>query len=329
MSTSIDRRDAITGTATCIAATALPGKASYAAPPVCSIAIEAMKAAVMDDDLPLFRLGIDGVDELPPCFSHIIAHFIYSLPLPKARRPRLLPYITRLPGSAGAIELERRRAAYIAVSIVYHVLVPALRAAGHQDHVDALVSAPDLRSIGRAANLVWHDKELRQLRTSGHHACCACNDAELTGFSSPSSVALHAICTMKNVLAEDDEDCLPDPLVDVAFSILDGLFAIDAGLEQSASCTAGRSTMAYFDFDVACWAGGVPGVKKRLLVPTCVVCEGSGVEWVLKSELNESTLDWLGNRIRLSEDGLRVQIRCTGCSGDGRFHERDQAFHHS
>src|SRR3712207_5249397 len=123
--TSINRREALTGATACVIATALPAMPSQAAPPSCSLAVEALRAAVVDDDdLSLFRLGISSFEELPPCISTVIVHFIASLPLPEAHRSRLLPYVVRLIGSAGNIALERRRAAYIAQSVVSRALVP-------------------------------------------------------------------------------------------------------------------------------------------------------------------------------------------------------------
>ncbi len=58
----------------------------------------------------------------------------------------------------------------------------------------------------------------------------------------------------------------------------------------------------------------------------CPVCNGSRVEWAAKASFCRETLDWFGDDIRLSEDGQKVEIRCTGCGGAGEAPEDSPLF---
>lgn len=73
---------------------------------------------------------VSSADDCPPCFSRVLAAYAISLNdrLPDDQRQELLiPFVTRLAGTADAIEIERQRFDFIMLGIVRTVLPFSLR----------------------------------------------------------------------------------------------------------------------------------------------------------------------------------------------------------
>ncbi len=77
---------------------------------------------------------IGSPEDCPPCFSRVLAAYALSLndriQDDELRQKLLMPFVTRLAGSADADAVEERRAAHIIAVIVGRVLPPALELAG-------------------------------------------------------------------------------------------------------------------------------------------------------------------------------------------------------
>jgi hypothetical protein len=100
---------------------------------------------------------VGSVEDCPPCFSRPLAAYALSLndriDDDDLRHALLMPFVSRLAGSADCDEVENRRAAHILLATVRRVLPPALDFRG-LFHVAALCR--DARSVeeARAAMIV-------------------------------------------------------------------------------------------------------------------------------------------------------------------------------
>lgn len=338
------RREVVTCGAAAAAAAALPAVSLATVRSPCSdigpLLIGAKPERVWTD---LTRLDVFSVHDLPPCFSRPIVRYMTNLNeiVPAALRPRLRSYAVHLPGTADTVEIERRRAEYLALDTVRVVAACALRCAGYDDHAHACATAPDCRAAAKAAVIaqhrIGHDRRVRgDKRRRGYgcaaqaaNACCTATAAEFRWVPDVADRTAQALTALRGDLMAAGRDPTAEGMWDNAFAALDGLLAIRSGLSPEASCAAGRAAMVVADYDVPCWAHeqgeAGPRVRSRLLVKTCATCGGSGAEWVDKRELDECTLDFLADSARRSEDGRKIAIRCTACSGDGRQGEPDAA----
>lgn len=88
------------------------------------------EAAIVAAGFPYHPIG--HVAEMPPCFSQILSQFALILndDMPSGQRQRLIPYVTRLAGTADTHEVERKRASYLAMKVVNVFLPKALDAEG-------------------------------------------------------------------------------------------------------------------------------------------------------------------------------------------------------
>src|SRR5690348_205251 len=79
--------------------------------------------------------AINDVQDMPSCFSRIIAKFALTLNdrMPNDQRQRLLPFVARLAGTADTREVEWQRVEYLALAAVNKFAVRALDAAGLHD----------------------------------------------------------------------------------------------------------------------------------------------------------------------------------------------------
>jgi len=86
------------------------------------------EAALLAAGLPYRE--VLNVDDLPPCFSRPIAAFVLSLNdyMPDEERQRLMPFVTRLSGSADDFVVEVERTRLLALRAVTHFAPRALDA---------------------------------------------------------------------------------------------------------------------------------------------------------------------------------------------------------
>lgn len=80
------------------------------------------EAAVVAAGFPYMK--INGVDQMPPCFSRVIAQLALSLndTMPHDQRQRLIPFVARLAGTADSREIEQKRCEYIVNSLINNVI---------------------------------------------------------------------------------------------------------------------------------------------------------------------------------------------------------------
>src|SRR5687768_2512429 len=74
---------------------------------------------------------VESADDCPPCFSRPIAAYAIGLNdrMPdRLRQELLLPFVTRLAGTADTKAIERARAEYIVIQTIRRILPIALRA---------------------------------------------------------------------------------------------------------------------------------------------------------------------------------------------------------
>jgi hypothetical protein len=100
---------------------------------------------------------VDSAHDCPPCFSHTIAAYAIALNdrMPDALRQELLmPFVTRMAGTADIKEAEQRRTEYISVQTVKRILPIALRAmklAAHAKRCEAVETVEEARAAAAAA----------------------------------------------------------------------------------------------------------------------------------------------------------------------------------
>lgn len=84
--------------------------------------------------------------DLPACFSPVIGAYTIRLNdgMPNEPRQKLLPYVTRLAGTADDFAIECRRTECLALAAVRVVAANALRRAGLTDHAAAWAAVRDL-----------------------------------------------------------------------------------------------------------------------------------------------------------------------------------------
>jgi hypothetical protein len=109
------------------------------------------EAAIVAAGFPYRK--VRSAADCPPCFSRPIAAYALGLndAMPDDVRQQLVPFVTRLAGSAGSPEIEAQRAGFIAVETVRRVLPLALRAAGLTDAAARCEAATTLDEAQAAA----------------------------------------------------------------------------------------------------------------------------------------------------------------------------------
>lgn len=174
------------------------------------------EAALVAAGFPYKSVGCS--DDLPECFSRPLASFALMLNdmLPDEERQKLLPYVTRLPGSADVESVEDDRTRLIFMRLVKEILAPTMSresqriVAAARSPFDLLALTGSPRSMERFIG--------RAVLAHPHHAC-------IDGISfSVMSAALAAadtrhirLAVLHNILAE-------------AFAIGKQADPIDAGL---------------------------------------------------------------------------------------------------
>lgn len=96
---------------------------------------------------------IKSADDCPPCFSRVIAGYAIRLndSMSDALRQKLLmPFVTRLAGTADADDKEIERARYIAVQTIGRILPISLRAIGLDEHARRCEQADGINAAAAA-----------------------------------------------------------------------------------------------------------------------------------------------------------------------------------
>ena len=111
---------------------------------------------------------VSNADDCPPCFSRSLAAYLIGLNdgMSDDLRPRLMPFVMRLSGSAGTAADEQARAEYIVVQTVRRILPLALERCGLFDHVERCrqvttlqVAAEAAEAAARVAWVAWSAAE--------------------------------------------------------------------------------------------------------------------------------------------------------------------------
>jgi hypothetical protein len=101
---------------------------------------------------------VKSAGDCPPCFSRVIAAYAIKLndSMPDdLRQELLLPFVTRLSGTADSVDVEAKRAVYIVVQTVKSILPITLRMACLEDHAKRCGAVDNLKSAKAAANAAY------------------------------------------------------------------------------------------------------------------------------------------------------------------------------
>jgi hypothetical protein len=101
--------------------------------------------------------AIGSADDCPPCFSRTIAAYCIKLNdrMPDAIRNELLmPFVTRLSGTADTPEVEFQRATFMAIATVQRILPIMLRVRGREDLAQMCASMTTLQEAREIAQKV-------------------------------------------------------------------------------------------------------------------------------------------------------------------------------
>ena len=111
------------------------------------------EAAIIAAGFEYKRVGV--IDDCPPCFSKVISRYALDLndQMPdRVRQKLLLPFVTRLAGTASTKEIEQKRVELIVVRTIKEILPATLMAAGLADHALKCEQATDFKTAAAAAN---------------------------------------------------------------------------------------------------------------------------------------------------------------------------------
>jgi hypothetical protein len=98
---------------------------------------------------------VQSAEDCPPCFSPVIAAYAIRLNdqmTDDLRQELLLPFVTRLAGTADNLQVEKRRVELIVMSTVREILPVALRAAELNERAIACEQAKNLNDVMIAAD---------------------------------------------------------------------------------------------------------------------------------------------------------------------------------
>lgn len=98
--------------------------------------------------------AIQSTKDCPPCFSRVIAGFalrLNELMSDGLRQKLLMPFVTRLAGTADTPEKEFERAGYIVIQTVKRILPIGLRAIGGEEYARRCEQVDDLNAAHAAA----------------------------------------------------------------------------------------------------------------------------------------------------------------------------------
>lgn len=110
------------------------------------------EAAIVAAGFPYRRIG--SIADCPPCFSRPLAAYALSLNDgigdSELRQRLLMPFVTRLAGSADRFEIEQERVKTILLRIVTRLLPQSIESYGRADEALACRSATDLATAADA-----------------------------------------------------------------------------------------------------------------------------------------------------------------------------------
>ena len=98
--------------------------------------------------------AVRSANDCPPCFSKVISAYAIGLNdrMPDdVRQKLLLPFVTRLAGTADTDEIEKKRAEFIMLATINRILPQVLNVVGLHEHANACEKASDLTSAYAAA----------------------------------------------------------------------------------------------------------------------------------------------------------------------------------
>ena len=98
--------------------------------------------------------AVGSAQDCPPCFSRPIASFAISIndAMPNDLRNELLmPFVTRLGGTADSLEIENKRLEYMIIQIARRMIALNLSAFGYTKQADLFAKAETLDDVRQAA----------------------------------------------------------------------------------------------------------------------------------------------------------------------------------
>lgn len=180
--------------------------------------------------------AIETVDDMPPCFSRVIAQYALVLndSMPDNQRQCLLPYVGRLAGTADTPDVERQRVEYL-VRYAVRVSVPrvldkagfpglAKKCRGATTPSEAFAATDAAASATAMSSAVEYSMERASVARMTHaafRASMAVSSAGQGGAESAVIYAAHAVAHSVDVAL-----ALYDVALDDVTSSLDGVLAI-------------------------------------------------------------------------------------------------------
>ena len=100
--------------------------------------------------------SISSASDCPPCFSVVFSSYLLTLndKMPDDVRQKLIPFATKLAGSADSNEIERERCEYIIREVTHRIIAPMLDK-DYPKHAKALRAANTMQEIKVAANAAY------------------------------------------------------------------------------------------------------------------------------------------------------------------------------
>jgi hypothetical protein len=182
------------------------------------------EAAIIAAGFEYRKVGI--AQDCPPCFSRPIASYAISLndKIPDALRQNLLmPFVTRLAGTADTAEIEQQRAEFILIGLVGVIISMQSRGGTNELRVQ-FSAAPTLADAQRACEDLAHCLTRRRDRDRARRL--AHDLAHAIGLASPYELAI-ALVAARAVALAIVIDLAPDSeIFEVVTRLLDGALKI-------------------------------------------------------------------------------------------------------
>jgi hypothetical protein len=193
--------------------------------------------------------AIESAEDCPPCFSRClseIAIYLNDSRPDDLRQELLLPFVPRLAGTADSVEVESRRAEYVAMKVTGHILAAVCEDFGRPDLAAVCRAAAALQGCDDAAGKVFD-----AFRGRGF-AGRAAQEAQQTAFSAApnrraaADVAIYATWVLHAALASrrraygSARAAIRRKFLVLATDILDGAIRLGRNAEPDMACVIDR-----------------------------------------------------------------------------------------
>jgi len=164
--------------------------------------------------------SISSASDCPPCFSVVFSSYLLTLndKMPDDVRQKLIPFATKLAGSADSNEIERERCEYIIREVTHRIVAPMLDKDYYPKHAKALRAANTMQEIKVAASNAADDAA---------HVAYAASAASAAAYAAAAYAVNAAYAAhVAHVAAADDAAYAAYAAWDIAIDIANEAFAI-------------------------------------------------------------------------------------------------------